>query len=376
MPKIEVPFGPYHPALGEPEYFQVVVDGEEIVAVDFDLGYNYREIEEKVPGFTWPKAIVLLGRICGICSSAHTQAFAYAVEEINRIEVPRRVKFIRTIGAELERIHSHLLWLGLLGESIGFDTLFMMSWGAREHALNMLEALTGKRVQYEYMSIGGVTRDIPPETVSLMKRELGELRKKYGDIRNVFLSNELIDSRLKGIAKLNKAEAEKFGVVGPTARGSGVHTDVRKDFPYSAYGEVTFKMVIEKSGDAYARALVRLEEVTESIHIVYQCLYGMPKGRVPPYELFQNSRVGRAAKTVEAPRGENFHFVIANKKSPKFVRIRPPTFANLAPIPEMMKGHVLSDVPAIINSIDPCFACTDRVVVMDIRDETVREVEM
>lgn len=376
MPKIDVPFGPYHPALGEPEYFHVVVDGEEIVDVDFELGYNYREIEEKVLGFTWSKALVLLGRICGICSSAHTQAFAFTLEKINKLNVSARAKFIRTVGAELERIHSHLLWLGLLGESAGFDTLFMMAWGAREHALNMLEALAGKRIQYEYMSIGGVTRDLPPETVNLIKRELGELRKKYKDVQSVFLSNELLDTRLKGIGKLTKSSAEEFGVVGPMARGSGIRTDVRKDFPYSAYEEVSFDVPIEHGGDAYARALVRLEEVSQSIHIIYQCIYGLPKGKIPKYKLFTNSKIGRSSQIVEAPRGENFHFVIANKVAPKFVRIRAPTFANLAPIPDMMKGHTLADVPVIINSIDPCFACTDRVTVINLQNKKVEDVEL
>ena len=376
MPRIDVPFGPYHPALGEPEYFHVVVDGEEIVNVDFELGYNYREIEEKVLGFTWSKALVLLGRICGICSSAHTQAFAFTLEKINKLNVSARAKFIRTIGAELERIHSHLLWIGLLGESAGFDTLFMMAWGAREHALNMLEALAGKRVQYEYMSIGGVTRDLPPETVNLIKRELGELRKKYSDIQSVFLSNELLDSRLKGIGKLTNSKAKEFGVVGPMARGSGIRTDVRKDFPYSAYEEINFDVPVEHGGDAYSRALVRLEEVSQSIHIIYQCIYGLPKGKIPKYKLFKSSKIGRSAQIVEAPRGENFHFVIANKAAPKFVRVRAPTFANLSPIPDMMKGHVLSDVPVIINSIDPCFACTDRVTVINLQNKKVEEVEI
>ncbi|MBR9689349.1 MAG: NADH dehydrogenase subunit, partial [Candidatus Altiarchaeota archaeon] len=222
MARVEIPFGPYHPALGEPEYFRVILEGEQIVNVDFDLGYNYREIEKKVTAFTWPKAIVLLGRICGICSSAHTQAFAIAYEKINGLKVPRKANWIRSLGAELERIHSHLLWLGLLGESSGFDTLFMQSWGAREHALNMLEALSGKRIHYNYVHYGGVYRDLNRNTIAFMKKELSEMHNKYTTTHETFMSNELLYGRLRGVGKLTKEQAIELGVVGPVARGCGI----------------------------------------------------------------------------------------------------------------------------------------------------------
>ncbi len=375
MPRVEVPFGPYHPALGEPEYFKVVLEGEKIVSVDFELGYNYREIEKKAAMFTWPKALVLLGRICGICSSAHTQAFAYSVEKINGIEIPNRAKYIRTIGAELERLHSHLLWFGLQGDQAGFDTLFMHAWGAREHALNMLEIMAGKRIHYNYMIIGGVHRDIPPTIANQMKKELIELTKKYETTKEIFLSNEVMIDRLK-IAKLTTEKAREFGVVGPVARGSGIKMDARKDFPYSAYEELDFKIPIQKGGDAYARSLVRLDEMNESILMLNQLLSNLPKGKISKQGLFLKSKEGEKTTVIEAPRGENFHFVIAGKNTPKFVRVRPPTFANLSAIPHMMKGLSLSDVPLVISSIDPCFACTDRVIVMDLNSKTIKEVEM
>ena len=375
MPRVEVPFGPYHPALGEPEYFKVVLEGEKIVAVDFELGYNYREIEKKAAMFSWPKALVLLGRICGICSSAHTQAFAYSVEKINGIEIPNRAKYIRTIGAELERIHSHLLWFGLQGDQAGFDTLFMHSWGAREHALNMLEIMAGKRIHYNYMTLGGVSRDITQTIANKMKKELNNLKKKFETTREIFISNEVMKERLS-VAKLTSEKAKEFGVVGPLARGSGLKMDSRKDFPYSAYEELDFKIPTQKSGDAYARSLVRLDEVKESIQMIEQALSNLPKGRISKPELFLISKEGKALTSIEAPRGENFHFVIAGKNTPKFVRVRPPTFANLSAIPHLMKGLSLSDVPIVISSIDPCFACTDRVIVMDLDSQTIKEVEM
>lgn len=374
--KTEVPFGPYHPALGEPEYFRVFLEGERIVDVDFDLGYNYREIEERVRSFTWPKAIVLLGRICGICSSAHTQAFTLVYEKINMVNVPRKARFVRTVGAELERIHSHLLWLGLLGDAAGFNTLFMLAWGAREHALNMLELVGGKRVQYNYIRYGGVHRDITSASAGFIRKELRELKQKYEDAQEAFMSNEVLRGRLRGVGVLTRETALDLGVVGPTARGSGIETDIRKDMPYSAYDEVDFKVPTAKAGDAYARALVRLEEIWQSISIIEQSLSKMPTGPLPSTKPRYVSRKGEATASVEAPRGENFHFVIAGTKTPRFVRVRPPTFANIIAIPNMLKGGTLSDVPVVVSSIDPCFACTDRVIVVDNDSRSVKEVRL
>jgi Ni,Fe-hydrogenase III large subunit len=374
--KVEVPFGPYHPALGEPEYFRVVLEGERIASVDFELGYNYREIEERVRTFTWPKAIVLLGRICGICSSAHTQAFALAYEKINLIKVPRKARLIRVVGAELERIHSHLLWLGLLGDAAGFNTLFMLAWGAREHALNMLELVGGKRIQYNYVRYGGIHNDITPAAVSFIKKELRALKQKYADAREAFMSNEVLRGRLKGVGVLKRDKAVELGVVGPTARGCGLETDTRKDMPYSAYDELEFKIPTAKAGDAYARALVRLEEVQQSMGLIEQALSSMPIRSLPKVKPRYVSRKGEAEVAVEAPRGENFHFVRAGEKTPDFVRVRPPTFANIMAVPEMLKGGTMSDVPVVVSSIDPCFACTDRVIIVDRDHKTVKEVRL
>lgn len=376
MPKVEVPFGPYHPALGEPEYFRVVLDGETIVNIDFDLGYNYREIERKVLTFTWPKAIVLLGRICGICSSAHTQAFGMAFEKINSIEVPKKAHFVRTIGAELERIHSHLLWLGLLGENAGFDTLFMKAWGTREHALNMLENISGKRIHYNYVRYGGLYRDINREKIRFLKSELSEMKKKYADTDELFRSNELMDDRLRGTGRLTKKQAKAFGVVGPTARGSGIRMDVRKDVPYSAYEEMEFKVPVEQGGDSYARAIVRLDEIWESISIIEQSISMMPKKKIEPAKPVYVSKEGEVSQVVEAPRGENFHYLKSGVQTPKFFRARPPTFANIVAVPTMLKGGTMSDVPIVISSIDPCFACTDRVIVIDRNSKTTKEVSI
>ncbi|HDR53742.1 MAG TPA: NADH dehydrogenase subunit [archaeon] len=374
MPKISLPFGPYHPALGEPEYFQVVVDGENIVAVDFDLGYNYREMEKKVLNFIWDKATHFLGRICGICSSAHTQAFTLAVEKVNGMEVPPRAKWIRTFGAEIERISSHLLWLGLFGEMAGFEPLFYLSWGAREHALNILEKFGGRRVHYAYMAFGGVHQDLKPTPG--MEAELRGLKQKYEEIREMVMASDLLADRFRGVGVVTPQQARDYGLVGPTARGSGVNNDIRKDMPYNSYEEHDFTVPIYKGGDSYARAMVRLDEIRESIRILEQIVNGLPKGKLTSVNSFTKSRLGEATQSVEAPRGENFHFVRAGELTPQFLRVRPPTFANLSVIPEMLKGRMVSDVPVVISSIDPCFACTDRVILIDRSDKSIREVQL
>ena len=374
MPKISIPFGPYHPALGEPEYFQVVTEGEIIKMVDFELGYNYREIEKKALTFAWPKAISFLGRICGICSSAHTQAFTLAMEKINSIEIPRKASWLRVFGAELERISSHLLWLGLMGEMAGFEPLFYLSWGAREHVLNIMERFGGKRVQYSYMTYGGVLHSIKDR--NFVGRELAELRKKYGEVKAMVVSNEGLASRFKGVGKISQQDVKDYGLVGPTARGSGVDMDTRKDMPYLAYEDLGFTTRVHNGGDTYSRLMVRLDEVDESISLAETIVNELPGGRLKSIEKFYKSKEGEASQAVEAPCGENFHYVVAGKLMLKFIRVRPPTFANLSVVPKMLKGMTVSDVPVIISSIDPCFACTDRVILVDEKSRTVREVQM
>ncbi len=367
-------FGPHHPLLGEPEYFRVELEDGRIASVDYGLGYNYRAIESRVRSFTWPKAIVLLGRICGICSSAHTQAFALAFERINGLRISRREKFIRMLGAELERIHSHLLWLGLLGDSVGMDTLFTNAWETREHALNMLEIFTGKRIHYNHVSLGGVMFDIPEAMLPELKRELGALKAGFRQTRELFSSSDVLATRLEGIGKLDRSMAEELGVVGPVARATGIRTDTRL-LGYHAYGDVDFEVPTRRKGDAYARAEVRLDEVGESIRLVEQLLE-LPRGRVRKPNLLIQSREGVAEAVVEAPRGENFHYLRAGKLAPAFLRVRPPTFANLPALSVMLKGMTMSDLPVVVNSLDPCFACLDRTVVVDRDTGKRREVSL
>jgi len=261
---VQVPIGPQHPALKEPESFIVDLRGEKIDAVRMRFGYNHRGIEKGCEQRSFTQDLYLVERICGICSYAHSTAFVQAVEEIAALEIPRRALYIRTIVAELERIHSHLLWLGVAGHEIGFDTLLMYTWRDRELVMILLAQLTGNRVNYGLNTIGGVRRDITAEQIPgiLKVVDLLEERTKY--YIELASTEETLRQRLANVGVLTREDALSLGAVGPTARASGVDRDTRRDDPYGAYGEVSFKVVTAQSCDVYGRTVVRLGELMEA----------------------------------------------------------------------------------------------------------------
>ncbi|HOL17435.1 MAG TPA: nickel-dependent hydrogenase large subunit, partial [Bacillota bacterium] len=278
MAKYTLPVGPQHPALKEPESFWFKVEGEVIVDVDIRLGYNHRGIEKACESRNYIQCLYLIERICGICSHSHTTAFAQCVEEIAGLEIPARAKYIRVIVGELERLHSHLLWLGVAGHEIGFDTLFMYSWRDREAVLDLLELITGNRVNYAINTIGGVRRDIDgPKREQILSQLdlLADRAKFYADL---VTTDSTCLARLENVAKFSAEQARAFGTVGPTARASGIDLDVRRDDPYAAYGEMPFKVIISDRGDLLGRAIVRLEEIGESIKILKYALQNLPDG--------------------------------------------------------------------------------------------------
>jgi membrane-bound hydrogenase subunit alpha len=375
--KYLLPIGPYHPAMKEPEYFKAYVRGEEIIDLDFELGYMYRGIEELAEKRSWNKVLFLVNRICGICGIAHTINFCRGVEELTDLQVPERARYIRTILSELNRIHSHLLYLGIAGYSIGFDTIFKWCWATREIVLDWLENITGGRIHYSMNTFGGVRRDINKNMTQRIGKDLKGFEEKIKEIYEIFRTDRMIDKRMARIGILQKKMAKELGIVGPTARGSDIKTDVRKQNPYAAYPDIDFKIITERSGDCKARTLVRARECLESIKIVDQALSLMPSGKINTGKLML-TRVpaGEIVALDEAPRGENVHYLVSDGgKTPKRLRIRPPTYANMISIREMSKGSKIADVPVIIESIDPCFGCCDRMTVIDVNSRKERIVE-
>jgi membrane-bound hydrogenase subunit alpha len=360
--EFRIPIGPQHPALKEPTSFSVALKGEKIMGVDVRLGYNHRGIEKAAEERTYIQDVYLIERICGICSHSHSTAFVQAVEEIAGLEIPLRAKYLRTIIGELERVHSHLLWLGVAGHEIGFDTLLMYSWRDREIAMDLLAMITGNRVNYGMNTIGGVRRDISKEQIAPILDAMKKLTERTYYYIEVATQDPMIVNRLSGVGIVSKEDTKKFSVVGPTARASGVPRDVRKDDPYAAYGDIPFDVITDTHCDVFGRAVVRLKELLESYKIINYAVQHLPDGpltvRAP-----RKMPVGEALSRYEAPRGEDVHYVKSNGSDhPERVKVRAPTLANMQAVKKMLENRYLADLPIIVAAIDPCFSCTDRLI--------------
>jgi len=363
----EIPFGPQHPALEEPINFMFEIDEERVVNVKLRLGYVHRGIEKIAESRNYQQLVYLSERICGICSFAHTLCYSQSVEELLGLEVPERAKFIRTILAEMERIQNHYLWLGLTAKEMGFETLFMYAWRDREIIIRMLDMISGKRVNYGVNTIGGVRRDITESMIGRIEESLKHLEVRAEYYTKVCTKDPLILRRTVGVGVLRPREARALCAVGPTARASGIAHDIRADDPYAAYGEIPFKVVTYRGCDVASRMYVRIDEIKESIKIIRYALKNMPDGpirvRVP---ILMKVPKGEAVSRVEAPRGENLHFLKSNgSDKPERWKIRAPTLANLSSLCRMLIGINLADIPVVIAGIDPCIACAERVVLID-----------
>jgi len=359
-----IPVGPFHPLLEEPEFFKFYVEGEKVVDADVRIGYNHRGIEKLAESKTYEQDVFLVERICGICSTSHPFAFVQAAEDVSEIQVPERAQYIRTIIGELERVHSHLLWVGLAGHFIGYDTVFMWAWKYREPILDMFEIISGNRQHYAMFKVGGVRRDISQDQAAQLNKILDEAEKFTAMITKAVMEDPVIQARTKGVGILKKQDAIDFCVVGPTARPSGVASDIRKDHPYAAYDKVAWDMIVLEDGDVFSKAAVRLLETIESIKIIRACLKKMPKG--PIDALVREIGVGEGIGHHEAPRGEVFHYIRANGTNyPERHKIRAPSFMNVPSFKKTVIGESIADAALITAAVDPCYCCTERMGVVD-----------
>ncbi|MFX0168674.1 MAG: nickel-dependent hydrogenase large subunit [Candidatus Hodarchaeota archaeon] len=368
-PEYIIPLGPFHPALLEGEYFKLKVEGEKVLEADIKLGYNYRGIMKLAEERSYWQNLYLFERVCGICSAAHTTAYTRTVEMLGEVEIPDRARYIRTLVAELERIHSHLLWAGVGMELIGFKTLFMLIWRDREHVLDVLEAISGNRQHYAMNTIGGVRRDITKDMIPKIEEKLKVLHQATITATKAVLEDLEIKSRTKGIGTLDREIAKKICVVGPVARAAGIKIDVRKDDPYAAYDEAPFDVITAENGDIFSMALVRLGELVESVKISEFCLDKLKQTGGPIKTEVKEFPPGEAVGRVEAPRGELLYYLVSNgTRNPGRARVRTPSYLNDYALLFMLRGQELADVPITVASVDPCMACTDRVT--HIKDET------
>jgi len=364
---IKVPFGPQHPALKEPENFLFEVDGEIVVDVKPRLGYNHRGIEKAFELRTYIQNIYLAERICGICSDAHTTCYTQAIEELLNVELPPRARYIRVVIAELERIHSHALWVGIAAHEIGFDTLFMYVWRDRERVLDLFEMISGNRIHYAMNTIGGVRRDIYTAMVPKIIKGLDFLEERLRFYLDVVKTEQTILKRTAGVGILKPRDAVNLCAVGPTLRASGIRNDVRSDDPYAAYDEIPFSVITHDDCDVLSRLLVRCEEMLESIEIIRYALDSMPEGIIR-VQVPKKVPQGEVVSRVEAPRGELIHYAKSNGTTkPERYKVRSPTLANIPALCKMLLGGYVADIPIVLAGIDPCFACMDRMAFVDIK---------
>lgn len=375
MHEYVLPFGPQHPALLEPLHIRLKVDGETVVSSDITLGYNHKGIEKSFENRWWSKGMYLSERVCGICGHFHTSNFAQGIENLLKLKIPDRANYMRVLISELERIHSHLLALGVVAYEIGMDTLFHYIFRDRELVMNLQELLTGNRVHFAMNVIGGVRRDINLEQTRKVEENLEEIEQRCHHYIDLFKNDASIKRRMKHTGFLSKKKAKELNPVGPNVRASGVDYDVR-DSGYFAYNDLNFRMVTGEGGDVLERCLVRFRECIESTKLVQECLLKLPKGplKINVPHVIKIKEGLETVSRVEAPRGELIYYIKSAGDKPYRVKIRTPTYQTFHILGEILKGYEIPDVPAIIASIDPCISCADRMTIVDTKTKRERIV--
>ena len=353
-----VPFGPQHPVLPEPVHLDLVLEDETVVGAVPSIGYIHRGLEKLVEKRDFKQYVYIAERVCGICSCGHGLGYCEAVEQVMGIQVPDRAKYLRTIWMEMSRVHSHLLWLGLLADAMGFESLFMESWRLREKILDMFDETTGGRIIHSVNCVGGVQKDMDSSMLNDILHAVKDLEGELKPVVETFLQDYTVQSRLKGTGILTRENAVAMGAVGPMLRASGVEYDARL-LGYAAYKDLTVAPVTSQECDSYARCEVRLKELMQSFELIREAIGKIPEGDISVP--VKGNPSGEFFMRIEQPRGEAIYYVKGNgtKYLDRF-RLRTPTTSNIPPMVEMLKGCQLADVPVLILTIDPCVSCTER----------------
>jgi ech hydrogenase subunit E len=353
-----IPFGPQHPVLPEPIHFDLVTEDERVVDAIPSISYVHRGLESLVEKRDFIDFVHVADRICGLCSFMHSLGYCQAVEQIMAVEVPERALYLRTIWAELSRIHSHIFWLGVAADAFGFESLFMQAMRLREPVLDIFEETTGARVILGACKVGGVRRDMENSALAGIVKRLARLRPKLEELSSVFMNDYSVKHRLSGIGFLSGDDAHALGCVGPMARASGLDMDMRV-LGYAAYRYLDVQPVVESAGDCFARCLVRIREIFHSMDLVRQAAGKIPGG---PVEVkVKGTPDGEYMSRIEQPRGEVIHYAKGNgSRFLQRFRVRVPTFSNIPAMIRILKGSEVADVPNIILTLDPCISCTER----------------
>ena len=354
--------GPQHPSTHGVLRLGLTIEGERVVNVFPDVGFLHRGIEKLTETRTYIQSIPLTDRLDYMAGMSNNLAFVLAVERLLDVEVPRRAEFIRVSVAEMSRLASHLVWLGSFANDLGAVTPLLYCFREREDILDALEILCGARMTFNYVRFGGVARDATPAFVEKTRKFLSTFDKRVDEYEQLLTKNAIFLSRTKGVGLLTREDAISYAVSGPMLRGSGIKWDLRKDAPYSVYPEMDFVIPTGETGDVYDRYKVRIIEMRQSARIIRQALDGLPEGDfAAKTSRVLKPRKGEAYSRIEAPKGElGFYVMSDGTPNPYRVKIRGPSFINLAALPAMSKGALLADVVAILGSIDIVLGEIDR----------------
>jgi Ni,Fe-hydrogenase III large subunit len=355
-----IPVGPLHVALEEPMYYHFDIQGETVRSVDIRAGHVHRGIEYLTTKRSIYQNVVLVERICALCSNSHPETFVMACEQIADIEIPERAAYLRVIAAEIKRIASHLFNVGVLAHLTGYETLFMHAMQVREVMQDVKETLYGNRMDIGAMCIGGVRYDLDADLIAYLEAALDKVAHEASSLLETYQRNGTILRRTKGVGVLTRDQALACATVGPVARACGLPYDVRIDAPYAAYDRLSVTTPTFVDGDVWSRAMVRLTEIGVSIQVLRQALKDLPDG---PIHLPDRPDIpaGRAMGKCEAPRGELVYYLKTNGgDDPERVKWRVPSFPNWDALTFMLAGAKIADIAIIVNSIDPCVSCTER----------------
>ncbi|MGQ9587002.1 MAG: NADH-quinone oxidoreductase subunit D [Thermoplasmata archaeon] len=352
--------GPQHPMTHGLWNLRIKVDGETITDAEPEVGYLHRGIEKLCEDRTYTQIIPIADRLCYGSSMTWSHLYCVTVEDLMGIEVPERAEYIRVAAIEMQRIASHLMWLAAYAADLGLMAGFIYCMRDREVFIDILQALTGSRITYNFPRIGGVAHDVPPNFERDALRACSYMERRLKEYEEMFDGSKVFMMRNEDIGVLRKADAMNLGVTGPPLRGSGVKYDLRKDMPYSVYPELEFEPATHPDCDCYARYRVRMDEMWQSCRIIRQAVQKMPKGKwriLAPRNAPEGTGVGR----VEDPRGEGVMYVVGNGTDrPYRLKIRSPIFVTVSAAPKMLIGYKVADVVAIMGSLDMCIGETDR----------------
>ena len=357
----EIPVGAQHISLLEPLHFKFTTENEKIIKTEANVGYVHRGIEQACCSkFKFRQVSFVVGRVCGLCSISHTTCYSQVAEKLLNLDIPRKAKYLRMLVIELDRIHSHLLCLSHVAENSGFEALFMKTMQYREFSMEMLEAVCGNRIQYDFSIVGGVTRDLRQDVSKMLVEKLKIFKPQLDELVDIYSNNYTLGLKNKGVGALSKEDAMRLCAVGPFARAAGLAIDVRDETEdILPWKEVGFEMVTDTTGDVYARNLVRLRELYVSMKIIENVINGLPEGDLAID--FKGFPSGEAVNRLEAPRGELFYYAKGNKTQVlERLKIKAPTFSNVPGMVHCFTGNEYASAPAIIGSYDPCLSCTSR----------------